>query len=56
MWSQNYGKNAMLVHEVTLKNKCKKVKTHKTLKLEIEISKQFYRHIKPFFAKSETTF
>ena len=30
MWSQICGKNAMLVHKVTLKKKCKKVKTHKT--------------------------
>ena len=32
MWSEIRGKNAMLVHTVTLKKKCKKVKTHKKLK------------------------
>ena len=37
MWSQICGKNAMLVHKVTLKKKCKKVKTHKTQKLEITL-------------------
>ena len=30
MWSQICGKIAMLVHKITLKKKCKKVKTHKT--------------------------
>ena len=30
MLSQICGKNYMLVHKVTLKKKCKKVKTHKT--------------------------
>ena len=31
MWSQICGKNAMLVHKITLKKKCKKV-NHKKLK------------------------
>ena len=30
VWSQICGKNPMLVHKVTLKKKCKKVKTNKT--------------------------
>ena len=34
MWSHICGKMAILVHKITLNKKCKKVKTHKTLKLE----------------------
>ena len=34
MWSQVCGKIAMLVHKVSFEKKCKKVKTHKTEKLE----------------------
>ena len=32
MWSQICGKNAILVHKVTLNKKCKQVKTNKNLK------------------------
>ena len=43
MLSQMCGKNTMLVHKVTLKKKCKKVKTHKTEKLKIALlSKHFF--------------
>ena len=61
MWSQICGKIAVLVHTVTLKKKCKQVKTHKTLKLEIalffqsnflNISSLFSPNMKPHFQNS----
>ena len=61
MGSQICSKIAILVHKVTLKKKCKKVKTHKTLKLEIalffqsnflDIPSQFSPNLKPHFQNS----
>ena len=34
MWSQMLGKIGVLVHKISLKKKCKKVKTHKSKELE----------------------